>query len=315
MRKLFFKLIQAVLLITHPKIPKKYRRFIRDNYYGRIFQIKYFFKDYFLKKKYKIIEYHGEFQQELTFVLPFAYWHFLNGTLQKTISCDDTKELYFFSDNHQELHKKRDWVNNAKNYEVPNMTHSSSFSYIKWARVPLREHYKNDILIFEKPILVIANKFNIEWGNDPLNFFGIHDLDKIMSLYKHKYQIIYNRPLATRIVSDRSAILNLGEIDWIKSNHPEVTIMDDLYIKHKSIVNNFNHFQLMVYANCKNFVSVHGGTAALASYFGGINIILSKKGLEHLFNEFSTIFPKLSEATILHARSESEVYKYLQQYY
>ena len=71
----------------------------------------------------------------------------------------------------------------------------------------------------------------------------------------------------------------------------------------------------MVYANCSRFISVHGGTAALASYFGGINIIFSRSGLEHLFNEFATIFPKLSNATILHAKSETELFKYLQQYY
>src|SRR5215213_5583067 len=153
MRKLFLKFLQAVALITHPKIPKKYCSYIRDNYYSRIFQFKYYFKDHFSKKKYKIIDYQGEFQQELTFVLPFAYWHFLNGTLQKTISCDDTKELYFFSDHHEELHEKRDWINNARNFEFPNMTHSSSFSYKKWARVPLQQQYKNDILVFGKPIL------------------------------------------------------------------------------------------------------------------------------------------------------------------
>src|SRR3954454_2323548 len=128
MQKIFLKLLNAIAFISHPKIPKRYSSYIRDNYYSRIFQIKYYFKDYYSRKKYKVIEYHGEFQQELTFVLPFAYWHFLNGTLQKTISCDDTKEIYFFSDNHEELHKKRDWLNNSKNFEFPNMTHCAFFS-------------------------------------------------------------------------------------------------------------------------------------------------------------------------------------------
>ena len=150
MQKIFLKFLQLVAFIKHPEIPKKYRYYIRDNYYSRIIQIKYYFKDYYFKKKYKTIEYHGEFQQELTFVLPFAYWHFLNGTLRKTISCDDTKELYFFSNNHEELHKKRDWLNNAKNFEFPNMTHCAFFSYKKWTQVPLQQYYKNDIFVFQR---------------------------------------------------------------------------------------------------------------------------------------------------------------------
>jgi hypothetical protein len=315
MQKIFLKFLKVIAFISHRNTPKKYLYYIRDNYYSRILQSKYYFKDYWFKRKYKIIEYHGEFQQELTFVLPFAYWHFLNGTLQKTISCDDTKEFYFFSDNHEELHKKRDWRNNAKTFEFPNMTHSDSFTYKKWARVPLKQHYKNDVIVFDKPILVIANKFNIEWENDPINFLDVSTLDRIIRLCKHKYQIIYNRPSATQIVSDGSDILDLEDYGWLRSNYPDVVLMNDLYMKYQSTVNNFNHLQLMVYANCERFLSVHGGTATLASYFGGINIIFSKSGLEHLFNEFDTIFPNLSGAKIFHAKTENDVFKYLHEYY
>jgi hypothetical protein len=315
MQKIFLKFLNVIAFISYPKIPRKYRYYVRDNYFSRIFQSKYWIIDYFSKRKYKVIEYHGEFQQELTFVLPFAYWHFLNGTLKKTISCDDTKELYFFSDHHEELHKKRDWVNNAKNFEIPNMTHSPAFSYKKWAAVPLKQHYKNELLKFEKPILIIANKYNIEWENDPINFFSIPVLKRVISLYSHKYQIIYNRPSATQIVSDGSDILDLHEYEWLRKDCPDVLLMSDLYQKHRSSVNNFNHFQLKLYANCERFLSVHGGTAALASYFGGVNIIFSRSGLEHLFNEFATIFPTLSGAKVLHAKNEDEIFKYVAKYF
>lgn len=315
MQKLFLQFLNVVIIITHPATPKRYCYFIRDNYFSRFLQIKYYFKDFYSKKKYKIVEYYGEFQQELTFVLPFAYWHFLNGTLAKTISSGNTKDLYFFSANHVETDTKRDWIHNAGNFDIPNMAHSNSFSYKKWAKVPLQQFYKNKVFVFEKPILIIANKYNIEWDNDPVNFFDIPMLDKIIKGYKHKYQIIYNRPLPTNIVLDNSEILDLGEHSWLKANHPEVISMNDLFTKHLNEVNNFNHLQLMVYANCKHFISVHGGSGALASYFGGTNIIYSKKGLEHVFNEFNTIFPKLSGAKILHAKSEEEVITYLNDYY
>ncbi len=315
MRGLILKSLYLLALLKHPGIRKKHRYYLRDNYFSRLFQVKYLFRDYLGKKKYKVIEYYGEFQQELTFVLPFAYWHHLNGTLDKTISCKSTRELYFFSPDHEEKHEQRDWEYDAKKFEVPNMTHSLTFSFSKWKRVPLKEKYSNDVFRFAKPVLVIANKFNIEWNQAPLNFLSVPVLEKIIASLGNKYQIIYNRPLSSRIVSDNSDILDLDEYGWLREKHPEVILLEDLYLQHKSPANNFNHLQLMVYANCSHFISVHGGTAALASYFGGTNIVLSKSGVEHSFNEFSTIFPALSGARVLHARSEEDVFHYLDEYY
>ncbi len=315
MQKLILKSLNLLTRIRFPLTKQKYRWFIRDNQYSRLVQIKYFFKDYYRKKSYKKISFQGEFQQELTFVLPFAYWHYLNGTLSQTISSKGTKELYFFSKNHEEKFDRRDWEYNEADYEIPNMTHSNVFSYKKWWQVPLKQYYKNDLLVYDKPILIVANKYNIEWDGTPLNFFGIPMLTQIFDVYKDKYQIIYNRPSTTNIVSDNSEILDLNEFEWITEKYPAVILMNDLYSKHKGKVNNFNHLQLMIYSNCSHFISVHGGTAALASYFGGTNIILSKRGVEHYFKEFETIFPALSDAKILHAKTEEEVLDLLGKHY
>jgi hypothetical protein len=107
----------------------------------------------------------------------------------------------------------------------------------------------------------------------------------------------------------------LNEREWIKEAHQEVILMEDLYEEHKNDVNNFNHLQLMVYANANHFISIHGGTSVLASYFGGINLILSKKGVEHHFGCFQTLYPKLSGATILHANTDEEVKHYVEKHY
>ena len=309
MQRLFLKALNVVTYFLNPGIPFKYSFFIRDNYFSRMVQSKYILKDHFVKKPYKKIEFFGEFQQELTFVLPFAYWHHLNGTLLQTTSCKGTTPFYFFSKNHIEVPNSRDWLNNSRNFEVPNMEHSNSFSYKKWARVPLKEYYENDLFVFEKPLLVIANKYNIEWQGNPINFFSIDLLNALFSEYKSKYQIVYNRPLPTYIVGDESEILNLGEYEMIKANHPEVILLNDLHEKYKDLYT-FNELQLRVYANASKFISVHGGTAALASYFGGTNIIFSKRGLEHIFNEFELIFPKLSGANILHAKHEEDLLRF-----
>lgn len=315
MRSLIFSFLSVFTLLKYPTIKKRYRYFVRDNYYSRLLQIKYLFKDYVFKEKYKSICYYGEFQQELTFIMPFAYWHHLNGTLKETISCKDTRELYFFSENHEERFLERDAVSNYGSYEVPNMTHSITYSYSKWAKVPLKAHYQNDTFRFGKPTLVIANKYNIEWDESPVNFFSIETLHQIISRYKDKYQIVYNRPLSRHIVLDNSEILDLNEYEWLRETHPEVVLMNDLYQRHSGCVNNFNHLQLLVYANCDHFISVHGGTGALASYFEGTNIILSKKGIEQYFHEYSTIFPALSGAKILHAKTDNDIFSFLESYY
>ena len=83
--------------LKYPKLRKDLGYFMRDNYYCKLVQGRYALQDYVLKKKYKVISYQGEFDQELRYVIPFAYWHHLNGTLQKTISAKNTKEFYFFS--------------------------------------------------------------------------------------------------------------------------------------------------------------------------------------------------------------------------
>ncbi|MDQ6812791.1 MAG: hypothetical protein M3040_03480 [Bacteroidota bacterium] len=317
MQRLILKSLYAFVLIKYPRMRNDLRYFVRDNYFCRLNQIRFLLKDYFIKEQYKEIDYQGEFDQELRYVLPFAYWHHLNGTLKKTVSCKHTRELYFFSSNHEERYAERIWEAGYEYYGVPNMTHSNSFSYQKWTRVPLKKHYKNSQFIYDKPVLIIANKYNIEWGKPPINYLDIDSLDKIISRYKHKYQVIYNRPLSAQIVTDNSEVLDLSEHSWLRQKHPEVLLMNDLFASYQSEVSSFNHLQLMVYANCSRFISMHGGTAALASYFGGKNIILShpSAGMEHHFNEYKTIFPALSGATILHAKTRDEVLKYMDELY
>ncbi len=317
MQRLMLKFLYVVAALKYPGIRHDLRYFIRDNYYSRLNQIRFITQDYFKKRKYKVVDFHGEFDQELRYVLPFAYWHYLNGTLKETISSTNTKAFYFFSENHREKYEKRVWQAGYDYYDVPNMTHSPSFSFKKWARVPLKNHYKNERFVFNKPILVIANKYNIEWDKPPINFLDIPALDRIVSTYKRTYQIIYNRPLSSQIVVDNSEIMDLNEHEWLRKKHPEVILMNDLHDQHRDTVDNFNHLQLLVYANCERFISMHGGTAALASYFGGINTILSHPGggMEHDFNEYDTIFPALSGAKILHAKNKDELFQYLNNHY
>lgn len=308
--KILSKMAGLLTRITHAGVPAKYRYFIKDTYICRAMQWPLWLKDYVIKKPYKKISYEGEFAAEIQFALPYAYWHYKNGTLKSTQSFPGTKELYFFSENHSEENIERTNEGNY-NYDLPRIMYSHNYDLKKWLPVPLKQVYKNDTYVFAKPILIIANKYNTEWDGPPISFFSISLLDKMITVLKNKYTIIYNRPQPKDIVNDNSVIYNLNEFEWLKETHPEVILMGDLFEENKINARNFNHFQLCIYANAENFISIHGGTATLASYFGGKNLILSKEGPEHYFQCFEKFYPQLSEAKIFHARTDDEVLNFV----
>ncbi|MDF3077655.1 MAG: hypothetical protein K0S09_1544 [Sphingobacteriaceae bacterium] len=308
------KLAGLYVRLRWGNLPEDVRYYYRDTYYCELEQWKYVVKDYFSKKKYKVISFDGEFAPELQFTLPFAYWHYKNGTLKETRAAKYTNELYFFSPKHIEEFETRTTEGNY-NFELPRVLYSHDYDMSKWAPVPLKETYKNDLYVYDKPLLIIANRYNMEWDGPPLSFYSIEVLDFMISRLKDKYTIIYNRPKPQNITMDNSDVYDLNEFDWLEKTHPEVLLMEDIFKENKAGAKNFNHLQLMVYSNAEKFISIHGGTAALASYFGGTNLILSKKGPEHHFGCYHKLYPKLSGAKILHAKTEDEVKSYVEQHY
>lgn len=308
------KILSLLVLLRYGKLPWEVRYFYRDTLRCKVQQSKYIWRDYLIRKQYKQLEFSGEFAPELQFVLPFAYWHFKNGTLQKTISSKGTRELYFFSPDHHEQFDARSNEGNY-NFETPRVLYSQDYDMSKWIPVPLKDTYRNDTYVYDKPILVIANRYNTEWEGPPVSFYSIEMLGFIIERLKSRYTIVYNRPRSQHITMDNSDIYDMDEFSWLKTAHPEVILMEDLYQENRGKANNFNHLQLMVYANASHFISIHGGTATLASYFGGVNLILSRKGPEHHFRCFEKLYPQFSGAKILHAKTDDDVKKFIEAYF
>ncbi|GAA5520521.1 hypothetical protein LQ318_02240 [Aliifodinibius salicampi] len=313
-KELLFSFFYLLTKYVYPR--EKKEKYIRSYsiffYIHRFYQSLYFIKDHIIKKKYKTIDYNGEFSPELKFVLPHAYWHYKNGTLEKTISSEDTACFYFFSENHHEKYRKRNDRNVS--LKIPNSEdHNHRYYLKKWKRVPLKTFYQNGIFEFEKPLLIISNKYNIEWGKRPINYYSLELLAWIFEELSEKYQIIYNRPSSSLIVDDNSEILEFKDSELMQE-YPKVIDSRTLYSKYSDKYS-FNTFQMLIYANCRKFISVHGGSCVLASYFGGTNLILSKEGKEHHFDEFNNFFPKLSGAKILLATKDEDVIPLVQEYY
>lgn len=313
LRWILFKVSTLLTYISFPFARAPYKFFTRYFFINFFIQLKYFWKDYVIKKPYKIIQYDSEFGPELKYVVPFAYWHYKNGTLLKTISSKDTKAFYFFSPDHEERFDKRVWVDFKYDIEIPNsQDHSLMYLMSKWKQVPYKEFYRNDNFNFSKPILIIANRYNIEWDDKPISFLDFEILVELINILSEKFTIIYNRPESAKIINDNSEILELGEKDRLRKRFDDrIILMDDLFQTYACDYDNYNHFQLCAYASSKYFISVHGGTSVLASYFGGVNIIYSVKGHEHYCNEFTKFYPKLSGSKIYHAKDYAELLSFV----
>lgn len=242
-----------------------------------------------------------EFGYELQLVIPYAYYLHKNNLLKKSISSYMTKELYYFSKNHEMKYQKR--IDGSKT-TAPNKTpHVKELNYDKYIPPPYKSIYKNEYFVFNKPLLIIHNKYNLEWGNPPENFIDKITLNVIFHFLSNKYTIIYLRPKSKNIISDNSKIYDLNESDLLKSYN--IINGNDLYekTKEKFNINNFNHFQLLIHANCDKFVSVQGGNSVLASYFGGTNIIYARKGGELKCGAYNGHYKKYSNCNIIHSNN------------
>lgn len=299
MNKVLNKLLELFIRWKYPGEPPYHRFFLKFRYISFFVQLKYILHDYVIKRPYKVIDYNREFGPELMTTLPFAYWHYKNGTLKKTISAKGTCSFYFFSPCHEEKYDQRTFED-IPIVEIPNSEdHVYRYNLQKWEKVPLKEQYTNDEFVYDQPLLVISNKYNIEWGQSPINFLDVPTLDKILMALVPHYQVVYNRPESGLIIGDNSEVYSLEEYDYIRERYPSVLLMQDLADQYPQW--SFNELQLRVYANCERFISVQGGNSVLASYFGGTNIIFARHGFEIAFNSYKNLFPLYSEARILHA--------------
>ena len=242
--------------------------------------------------------YYGEFGYELQCVIPYAHYLHVNNKLKKTVSSKLTKQLYYFSNNHEERYNTRNCT-----CKVPgrNKTpHVHEFDYTEYIPPPYKKIFKNDIFVFEKPLLIIHNKFNSEWRKPPINFLDVNTLTEIFKTLNNKYTIVYIRPKNKHIVNDNSATYNLHDYELLG----KYNIIDgnELYeqTKEKHNIENFNHFQLMLHSNCEHFISVQGGNCVLASYFGGTNIIFARAGAELSCNAYNGHYKRYSNCNVLH---------------
>ncbi len=214
-----------------------------------------------------------EFGYEMFYHVPYAYYLAKHAILEKTISCVGTRCFYWFSPDHQELYQQRDWV---KFYDSLKQKPHQRPDFRRWQAPDFGARYSGQLdLPFEKPLLLIFNKYNVEWDHPPVNFLSVGLLKRIVAEMADQFQIVYLRP-TKGIIVDHMPLGELNEKDMLRELG--VIMGEDLYENYQQI--SFNEFQLGLLAQSKLRVSVQGGSAYMNAFFAGDLLILHRYGQE-----------------------------------
>ena len=243
-----------------------------------------------------------EFGYELLSSVPYAYNLYLKGELEETISGFDTSGLYFFSPKHTETNCERSWDNMSKlwNTKFPNIViHRPQLDWDLFSPPPFKEFYKDKSISFEKETIVIFNRYNNEWGGPPINYLDLQTLNTLFNMLSDEYQVVYVNLTKGDKYFDGAKPLELND-DEILKKHPKVFSLYDIMVMYPDL--SINEIQLRLFANCSKYISSNGGQLILSAYFGGENIIFSKKcrELDPNVNSFYKWYHKLGGGVFQH---------------
>lgn len=273
-----------------------------------------------------VIDTNPEFGIELTLVVPYAYWLHTEGKLEKVITTKGMKPFYYFCNNVEERYDHRtvdnaaagmdkipnDWIygfkGNAELYkdEWPEWEEFADvergcgiLDYNKWKLPNYNTQFKNDTFKFEKPYIVISNRYNWEHGKPPVGYFDIKCLYNIFNELTSKgYIVIYKRPKNTEFPLDQNEINTLNRKENLTANidtigvindyelttyYDDVYLLDDIVAGHSSMT--YNEVQLNLFTNASGFITMGGGSTLFpclfkkptVAYYGGTLTEINRK--------------------------------------
>lgn len=250
-----------------------------------------------------------EFASELVCIIPYVYWLHTQGKLEKVVTSKDMKPFYYFCDKVEEYFDMRtldnrnsgledtpnEWVHHnaesvtGKDYseltEQQQNDVNGVLDYSEWIPPPYTEKYKTDEFKFEKPVIVVNNNYNIEYGKpitESLRFFDIKTLYDIFSyLTENGYTVVYKRPDNTEFTLDQNEMSTLDSKLTLTADVAGVGIISDYDLCEYfdgNVINmnkmkkdyphyDYNEFQLKLFSSAEGFVTTNGGGGILCSYF------------------------------------------------
>ena len=222
-----------------------------------------------------------EFGLELLLVLPHLYAL----KAQTTSSHLGTRCLYYWSASHTEVPLPRRYKCLPHGYPLQSLHGPTVSPPVEgWVPPPFVTRYGaagSHLLtaagFAHRPLVVVHNKRCDEWGRGPVHFIPPVVLRKLFrAIETAGYLGIYVRPFGT----EDGYVTDENVIDLADDDHKAVTASRGVCLQDLMGGRDFNTAQLMVSACCTRFVSVQGGGAILASYFGGRNLVYAREGVE-----------------------------------
>jgi len=141
-----------------------------------------------------------------------------------------------------------------------------------WTPPPLKSFYADKLpRKSDKPVIVINNKYTIEWLRAPFNFLPEQTLHEFLTKFSDKYQIYYIRYNGTGFDAangywDDAHTFDDKYNDYeILKEFPDVITIYDV-MKEQNIT--YNMAQLYMLGHAKHVLTVNGGNAILSAYFG-----------------------------------------------
>lgn len=260
-------------------------------------------------------QYFGEFAFELLAVIPYAYWLHEQDRLEFTVSTADTRALYYFSPSHEERDVPRNYVpiteyplGERGGIRYDRKAFPRDLETTRWRPPPYKSVYADDRFRWEREPCIVCNKYSDEqylWYRGPANFIDTETLLALIDKLRRRYQVIYVRPRANDIVNDHQAIHEIGDIDAVTRAYPDVLTIQQLQSAHPEL--SYNELQLRLFASCERFVSVLGGSSYLASYFGGRNVVLARRGWEVACDAYRRWFHLFSGARVVPVSRSSDL--------
>jgi hypothetical protein len=230
-------------------------------------------------KERRELEYSGEYGAEITTFIPFVAWLKAQGHLKgcRIKTYVGMRPYYFFldDDEYEEKSDLRRWLPIPERYWPSNSTYHAVQSPYHYYH-DFRAHYGRKANPFNRPIVFMQNKFNIEWEAGPINFMPLMGLYQFFEATKDQFTIVYSRPGSRNnqnFSKDHNFELNYPDLN-ILSDYPHA-IHFESYCADNALDYNTTKLELM--ARSRLYIAVQGGGAHLMACFSGsIMLVLDR---------------------------------------
>ena len=243
------------------------------------------------------LRFEGEFGSEVVTFLPFIYNLHEHGLLRNRFISTYTgmRPYYYFLApkmiNQQQRNRyflafeDRWWPHSDERYRMK----------IEGEKYPT---YQTKTKMPRRPLIFIQNKYCVEWGEKPLNYIPLPELQEIFELTKESHSIVYSRQgITTRqgrlgISLDQNTEMYFAD-EKICRQYKHVKILEKSRSLQSYNANKLNYINRAIL-----LIGVQGGSTYPWAYFEKQAIILHVRGSESEFSYENGVFKFLSPSPL-----------------